>query len=161
MAGCFGQHAPYTLEIYSSQHGVGQQIYGRFDFGLGAYEGVFRLSSQQPNRMGNPYKNDIEEFLLPNEVPSANIPTIFYRWRGRECGENVIQLHSEGKLYQMTFSDGGRRVNGTWGSDGDPGTVEFSGVKIGHQGVYDCMNIQYEWGHLSEATYDEENRNRW
>jgi hypothetical protein len=162
MAGCFGQYAPYTLEIFSSQHRVGQQVYGRFDFGMGAYKGVFRFSSQQEDRMGNPCKDDIEEFLLPNDILSAQSPTISYRWRGREGGENVIQLGSENYLYQMTFSDGGRRVDGTWGHhNADPGTVTFSGIKIGDHALHDGMGIQYQWNNLDQATYDQENRDRW
>jgi hypothetical protein len=159
MAGCFGQYAPYTLEIIVSQHRLGRQIYGRFDFG--AYKGVFQFSIEQQKAMGNRYKgNDTEEFFLPNDIPSEKNPTISYRWRGREGGENVIQLRSENALYQMTFSDGGRRVTGTWDCDGDPGFVEFSGVKVGDHGIYDGMNINYEWGNLNEDTYNRENRDR-
>ncbi len=57
MTGCFGQYAPYTLEIFSSQHGLGRQIYGRFDFG-DAYEGVFRFSTEQKAVIGNRYKEN-------------------------------------------------------------------------------------------------------
>jgi hypothetical protein len=160
MAGCFGQYAPYTLEIFVSQHRLGRQIYGRFDFG--AYKGVFRFSIEQQKAMGNRYKeNDIEEFFLPNDIPSEENPTMSYRWRGREDGENVIQLRSENALYQMTFSDGGRRVTGTWDCDGDPGFVEFSGVKVGDHGIHDGMNINHEWVNLNENTYNRENRDRW
>ena len=128
---------------------------------LGQYKGVFRFSSQQKSRMGNRCKDDIEEFLLPNEVPPAESPTIFYRWRGRESGENVIQLRSEFQLYEMTFSNGGSKVSGTWGCDADPGDVQFTGVKVGEHNAYDRMNIQHEWGHLNKQTYDQENRDRW
>ena len=160
MAGCFGQYAPYTLEIFSSQHRLGRQIYGRFNFGT--YKGVFRFSFEQEKVIGNPFKeNDNEEFFLPNDIPSEENPTMSYRWRGREDGENVIQLRSENALYQMTFSDGGRRVTGTWDCDGDPGFVEFSGVKVSDHGIYDGMNINYEWGNLNEDTYNRENRDRW
>ena len=160
MAGCFGQYAPYTLEIFVSQHRLGRQIYGRFDFG--EYKGVFRFSIEQEKAIGNPYKeHDNEEFFLPNDIPSEKNPTISYRWRGREDGENVIELGSENALYQMTFSDGGRRVTGTWDCEGDPGSVEFSGVKVYDHGIYDGMNIKYEWGNLNEDTYHRENRDRW
>lgn len=163
MAGCFGQDAPYTLEIFSSQHRGGRQIYGRFDFGESAYKGVFRISSiEQEVIMPMPYnENDDEEFFLPNDIPSEENPTICYRWRGREGGENVIELGSENDLYQMTFSDGGRRVTGIWGCDGDPGMVQFRGVKVGDHGIYDDMNIKYEWGNLDEDAYNRENRDRW
>ena len=50
--------------------------------------------------------------------------------------KNAIQLDSERDLYEMTFSDGGHSV-------------------------LDRVNIQYEWGHLNEATYYEENRDKW
>jgi hypothetical protein len=73
----------------------------------------------------------------------------------------VIQLRSENALYQMTFSDGGSRVIGTWDCDGDPAFVEFSGVKVSDHGIYDGMNINYEWGNLNEDTYNRENRDRW
>lgn len=163
MAGCFGQYAPYTLEIFSTPRRVGWETYGRFD--LGQYKGVFRFSSQKkdPRGLGDICKDDIEEFLLDKEdMPSAENPTIFYRWRGKEDGEGVIQLRSENYLYEMTFSDGGRRVTGTWGShDADPGTVKFSGVKTSYHGVYRGMNIQFEWGNLDEAAYDQANRDRW
>jgi hypothetical protein len=158
MAGCFGQFAPYTVEIFSSQHRVGQQIHGRFD--LGQYKGVFCFSSHQKSRMGNQCNDDIEEFLLPNEVPSAESPTIFHRWRGRESGENVIQLRSEFQLYEMTFSNGSK-VIGTWGCAADPGDVQFTGVKVDEHNTFDRRNIQHEWGHLNKQTYDQENRDRW
>jgi hypothetical protein len=104
----------------------------------------------------------MEEFLLSKEdMPSAENPTIFYRWRGKEDGQGIIQLRSENDLYEMTFSDGGRSFTGTWGShDADPGTVKFSGVKT-YDGVYQDMNIQFEWGSLDEAAYDRANRDRW
>jgi hypothetical protein len=83
--------------------------------------------------MVNPCKDDTEEFLVPKDIPSAENPTMCYRWREIEWGKNVIRLGSEGDLHQMTLADGRRRVNGTWGSSGDPGNVEFSGVNVsGH-----------------------------
>ena len=59
------RHSPINTEL--------EQIYGGFDFGRGVYKGVFRFSSQQEEQMGNPCKDDIEECLLPNEIPSAKI----------------------------------------------------------------------------------------
>ena len=73
----------------------------------------------------------------------------------------MIQLGSENALYQMTFSDGGRRVTGTWGCDEDPGFVEFSGVKVSYHSIFHNMNVEDEWGLLNEDAYNRENRDRW
>jgi hypothetical protein len=107
MAGCFGQYNPYTLSIYTSLHQTGREIYGRFDFG--AYRGVFRFSTQTKDPRGHTYevyRDDIDEFLLDKDgLPSAENPTRCYRWRGKEDGEDVIQLGEDQHLYTMTFSD--------------------------------------------------------
>jgi hypothetical protein len=53
------------------------------------------------------YRDDIDEFLLDtDDLPSAGNSTRCYRWRGKEDGEDVIQLGEDQHLYTMTFSDG-------------------------------------------------------
>jgi hypothetical protein len=73
----------FTHSRYSPVSTGSEQIYGGFDFGRGAYKGVFRFASQQEEHMGNQCKDDIEEFLLPKEIPSVENLTICYRWRER------------------------------------------------------------------------------
>jgi hypothetical protein len=106
--------------------------------------------------------NDTDEILLePNDVPSEENPSRSYRWRGKETCEGVIELMSESKLYKMTFSDGRRKISGTWGVRGDPGEVTFKGVKIQNGSAYLECNIGYEWDNHFEAAYDKADRDRW
>jgi hypothetical protein len=108
MAGCFGQFKPYTLSIFTTLRRTGSETYGLFDFG--AYKGVFRFSTQKKDAghyMHQGYRDDIDEFLLDkDDLPSAENPTRCYRWRGKEDGEDVIQLDEDQHLYTMNFSDG-------------------------------------------------------
>jgi hypothetical protein len=108
MAGCFGQFSPYTLSIFTTLRRTGRETYGLFDFG--AFKGVFRFSTQTKDAghyMHQGYRDDIGEFLLDkDDLPSAENPTRCYRWRGKEDGEDVIQLDEDQHLYTLTFSDG-------------------------------------------------------
>jgi hypothetical protein len=74
----------------------------------------------------------------------------------------VIHLGIRRDPYQMTLSDDGRTVGGTWGSNGDPRNVEFSGVKVSEHTALerDRMSIRYQWNDLDHATYGQENRDR-
>jgi hypothetical protein len=108
MAECFGQFSPYTLSIFTTLRRTGRETYGLFDFG--AYKGVFRFSTQTKDvghYMHQGYRNDIDEFVVDkDDLPSAENPTRCYRGRGKEDGEDVIQLDEDQHLYTMTFSDG-------------------------------------------------------
>ena len=98
--------------------------------------------------------------LDADDEPSKDDPKRFYRWMGKETGEDVIQLREDNRLYSMTFSDGGKKVKGTWGiREADPGDVNFTGTKTGE--CYDGMSIQYEWQDLDEQAYKRANRDRW
>jgi hypothetical protein len=102
----FGQFRPYTLSIYTTLRRTGRETYGRFD--LGTYKGIFRFSTQTKDagHYSEGYKDEIDEFLLDkDDLPSAGNPTRCYRWRGKDDGEDMIQLHEDQHLYTMTFSN--------------------------------------------------------
>jgi len=46
-------------------------------------------------------------------MPSEEDPTQYYHWRGKEMGEEIIQLGSDNFTYKMKFLHGGKRVKGT------------------------------------------------
>lgn len=74
----------------------------------------------------------------------------------------MIELGSDHHLYEMTFSDDGKRVKGMWGTrNADPGVVEFTGIKTGDISPYQDCNIQHEWDEHDQRAYDRANRNRW
>ena len=59
--------------------------------------------------------DEVDEFHLDAEDElSMEDARRYYRWKGEETIQNIIQLGSDSKLSSMTFSDGGRRVKGTW-----------------------------------------------
>jgi hypothetical protein len=101
-----------------------------------------------------------KRFHLPNILPY--VTTREDESGGRGGRENVIHLGIRRDPYQMTLSDDGRRVSGTWGSNGDPRNVEFSSVKVSDHAALerDRMSIRYQWNDLDHATYGQENRDR-
>ena len=72
-------------------------------------------------RSANFYSTLIMDFSEQN-------PTRFYRWRRKETGEDIIQLDEDDELYFMTFSHGGNKVVGDWGTiNGDTRAVKSTG----------------------------------
>lgn len=164
MASCFGQSELYALEITTSQSSRWQEIYGRFNFG--AHEGVFRFcnTDSRPNQYRVPnarYYTPKEDFVLNiDRMPSEQDATWYYRWRGKETGEDVTQLGEDGAVYKMEFSEGGKVVRGTWGTmESDPGPVNFTRRKV--DGSVGGMDIDGEWQDHDQKAYDKANRDRW
>lgn len=147
----YWSNSPLTIEIGTREQRLGHQTYGSFDFG--SWNGVLRFTAE--GGYGP------EEFILSDsDLPSKETPTCYYRWRGIEVGEDVIQLGSDNDLYSLTFSKNGKYMQGTWGClNGEPGTVNFIGVKVGN--AYNEMDIHGEWKSRNEAAYDKANRDRW
>lgn len=154
MADCFGQYSPYTLEVFTKKRRGGRETFRRFDFG--DYIGYFRMC------LGNGNKDNEDDFILEDDQgPSAEDRTRFYRWRGKETGEGVIELESDRDVYRMTFFEGGRRVSGNWGVlNADPGNVTFTGKKIA-EGSGEVFSILSKWQQHSQEAYDKANRDRW
>lgn len=150
--------SPLTIEIETHEQRLGHQTYGRFDFR--SWNSVFQFTTEEEGQSYGRYEP--EDFILgDSNLPSEENPTCYYRWRGIEVGEDVIQLGEDNHLYSMTFSENGMHMKGTWGcQNGEPGTISFTGVKAGYGG-YGGMDIQREWNARNEAAYDGANRNRW
>ena len=66
--------------------------------------------------------------LGATDNPTARRPTWRYRWRGEETGEGGIQLNSDKVLQQITFSEKGNQLSGTFKCD-YAGECHFTGVK--------------------------------
>jgi len=95
-------------------------------------------------------------------MPSEEDPTQYYHWRGKEMGEEIIQLGSDNFTYKMKFLHGGKRVKGTWGThDSDPGNVQFGGVQTSESDGSPGFRIRYAWKDYNEAAYNKANRERW
>lgn len=113
---------PYTLDIFSVTPTRGLERFERFN--LGEVKGVIRVACRGLSTDQNEYQ------LNRGLGPSTPSPTIKYRWRSKNF-QDIIQIGSDSYLYTMTFSGGGRTVDGIWGTqDGPPGPVTFTGVKI-------------------------------
>lgn len=149
----YEHQAPYTLQIFSDEHHRhGKAMYGRLSFQ--EWTGVFRFTSM---RHGDDDYTD-QYVLDTNDVISAQDPTRCYRWRGKDI-QGIIQLGSDNKLYQMTFSDGGDRVQGTWSHPN--GNEKFEGVKRRHVFARRGETILREWKKHNQKEYDRANKGRW
>ncbi|TGO33181.1 hypothetical protein BHYA_0262g00200 [Botrytis hyacinthi] len=153
MSSNYGQSEPYTLDIFSAPYRQGQQVFGRFD--LGDFKGIIRFS-----RGGNAAGRN--EYLLTQQFDPRTVDNIrLYRWRGKDC-QDIIQIGSDSRFYTMTFSRGGKRVNGVWGThDGDPGTVEFTGRKVSEEDTLSGSVVIQGWTNHNERAYDAANKARW
>jgi hypothetical protein len=83
-----------------------------------------------------------------------------YRWRGRDTSENVIQLSSDRKSYDLTIGEFGNSLRGEFEAGG-VGKVEFTGRKISEGGSGGHQSAAYEWDQLSEDEYEYESKARW
>ena len=99
-------------------------------------------------------------FLGANDKPTARRPVWKYRWRGRETGEDVIQLYADEKVSSITFSKKGTELVGTFKSDMIE-DCQFTGVKVSShaQGSHD--NPETQWEEYSEEAYNHANSARW
>ncbi|KAJ8064104.1 hypothetical protein OCU04_007939 [Sclerotinia nivalis] len=150
----YGHRDPYILQIFSSNklHRNGTEMYGRLCFQ--EWKGIIRFSSMRSVR-----DDHQDQYILDaNDQISAEDPTRCYRWRGKDI-QDIIQLNSDSKLYRMTFSNGGKNVEGTWGHD--DGNVKFTGVKLRDARPGEGRRILYDWDKHYRQEYDRANRERW
>ncbi|CAK7218393.1 hypothetical protein SBRCBS47491_003494 [Sporothrix bragantina] len=80
------------------------------------------------------YNSSPEQFYLGSVQPPAQQQTWTYRWRGRETGEDVIQLNSDETAYQIKFP-------------GPPFAV-FAAMKL-MRFVTDLLHFIYHWNTFS------------
>ncbi|KAF4626032.1 hypothetical protein G7Y89_g12133 [Cudoniella acicularis] len=140
--------SPLSMEIFTKFHRGGRETFGRFNFGK--FDGIFRFTkTRRPegHHKRVPYTEDKDEFLLKvTDNPSTKNPTRCFRWRGQESKPRVLEQDADGNLYTMTFSEGGKKMSGTWGTlHPIPGNVSFSGVKVAEGDPFETCNIGREW----------------
>ncbi|KAK4548251.1 hypothetical protein LTR36_010121 [Oleoguttula mirabilis] len=108
-------------------------------FNLGVVEGIMRITGVPAN-------------------DKQHSCSMAYRWRGRETGEGEIQLGSDQRSYDLTFTEYGTRLEGVFG-----GCVErtgFTGMKVRAGGNQQGSSAGM-WGGFSGASYEAERVGRW
>ncbi|KAF2496976.1 hypothetical protein BU16DRAFT_560284 [Lophium mytilinum] len=174
-----------SLDIYRAVGNKGRtQLYGEFLFG--DIEGWMRFEAREKathtaqtgrkrKRQGEdddgrsaygargnyskPGKGDFS--LSPDDLPSPKNPTMQYRWRGREIGEEgVIQSTADQSQFSVTFSgQGGAKISGTFASSYFTGS--FNGFKVAMGATSSPADIETQWRNLDEAAYERERTGRW
>ncbi|KAF4620147.1 hypothetical protein G7Y89_g14676 [Cudoniella acicularis] len=145
---CFGP-VSFSMEIFTNIHGGERESFGRLS--CFKFDGIFRLSKIR--KPAGHHKRvsceDKTEFLLKmTDNPSTKSPTRYFRWRGYEnkTEGRVLMTDADQSLYTMTFSEGGKKVRGTWGTPHPiPGNVIFSGSKVEESDPFATFNIRQEW----------------
>ncbi|TVY47854.1 hypothetical protein LOCC1_G002940 [Lachnellula occidentalis] len=92
-------------------------------------------------------------YLAPNDNPTARRPTWRYRWRGEETGEGEIQLESDETTRQITFSNKGNELSGTFKCD-FIGECHFTGVKTSEQAWGSRVDPEEQWTNRSQDAYN-------
>ncbi|TVY17411.1 hypothetical protein LARI1_G004212 [Lachnellula arida] len=99
-------------------------------------------------------------YLAPNDNPTARRPAWRYRWRGEETGEGEIQLGSDEATRQITFSNKGNELSGTFKCD-FIGECHFTGVKTSEQAWGSRVDPEEQWTNRSEDAYEYARISRW
>lgn len=100
-------------------------------------------------------------YLRKNDKVSEKQPKLNFRWRGRESGEGVIELYSDRKLCEVTFSGrGGWKMSGVFRST-FTSNCTFTGVKVDTKQREGGCDIQEQWQDHSEYAYERERVGRW
>jgi hypothetical protein len=125
-----------------------------------AYDEAGEADKDDYDGYGGPRSPTPEAFYLGStQMPSVKRPTWNYRWRGREAGENVIDLSADEKAYSLTFSGpGGTLLTGTFGASVLE-TCKFTGKKISMSD--EPMDIGEIWADHNERAYSRECCRRW
>ena len=88
-------------------------------------------------------------------------PIFQFRWRGRETGEDQIQLEAlEYQPRNITFSDSGTTVEGVFDCPYISGGLRFTGTKKSH-GRGQTLSSEEEWRGLGKKAWDEVGGSRW
>lgn len=88
-------------------------------------------------------------------------PIFQFRWRGRETGEDQIQLEAlEYQPRNITFSDSGTTVEGVFDCPYISGGLRFTGTKKSH-GRGQTLSSEEEWRGLGKKAWNEECGSRW
>ena len=88
-------------------------------------------------------------------------PIFQFRWRGRETGEDQIQLEAlEYQPRNITFSDSGTTVEGVFDRPYISGGLRFTGTKKSH-GRGQTLSSEEEWRGLGKKAWNEECGSRW
>jgi hypothetical protein len=95
-----------------------------------------------------------------NDKPTARRPTWRYRWRGRETGENEIQLYSDEKVSSITFSKKGTELVGIFKND-LAGDCKFTGLKINQRATSGHHDPETQWEEHSEEALTYDSHARW
>ncbi|KAF2816556.1 uncharacterized protein BDZ99DRAFT_543159 [Mytilinidion resinicola] len=173
-----------SLIIYRAADKGSTQLYGEFDFGDIA--GWMRFEAQDKatyiaqtgqkrkhlgedddgrlayGARGNYNKPSQGDFSLSaTDLPSPKNPSMRYRWRGREVGEEgVIQSTADQQQFWVSFSgQGGAKISGTFASSYFTGS--FNGFKVAMGGLSSPGDIETHWRDLDEAAYEREWTGRW
>lgn len=140
-------------------------MYAEFDFLV--IEGTMRFVNPRPAKKlkGSARDNDSGErksaqFLLPEtSLPSSMASKFQFRWRGRETGEDEIQLGSDEVLCSINF-ESPNALRGTFRSD-LTGVVDFQGFKSGTNIRNFSLDPGYEWDEMGEDAYERARVGRW
>lgn len=127
------------LPSQPAQHSeVHDRHYATFDFNL--VSGIMRITGE----------------LAVGKQESCAMKFI---WRGRESGENVIQLGSDERVLDLAFSQFGTKLEGR--IEGDiVGPTMFTGIKVS-AGNRQEGSSRDAWRDLSESNYNRECVGRW
>lgn len=96
-------------------------------------------------------------------MPQPSNRQLYYRWRGRETGEDVIELDSDLTPQPLTFSNDGKKLFGEFNSP-NFGNWCLRGRKVRELSRDDVLEVRYfqgRWDNLNQETYDREDRDRW
>jgi len=97
------------------------------------------------------------------DMPQSSNRQLHYRWRGRETGEDAIELDSDSTPQPLTFSNDGRKLFGELNTP-NFGNWCLRGRKVRELSRNDVLEVRYfqgRWDNMNQETYDGENRDRW
>jgi hypothetical protein len=89
--------------------------------------------------------------LTAADMPQLNNDELHYRWRGRETGENVIELYSDMTPMRVIFSQEGTRIAFKSNSPA-MGTYLMKGRKVrelSNKDMYEALSFRSEWQNLN------------
>lgn len=137
-----------------------KQIWATFDFGV--LRGIMRFLDPKAS-IGEPYRESDFVFKAHGTPLKPATNTLNYRWRGRETGENVIQVHSDWIAPNIEFSEHGTMLKGEFQG---PllNKAKFTGLKIGPVPLMPSSlrpKVHDQWEKYSEGVYEQERISRW